>query len=264
MPEIAKHAAGTFCWWELATPDLEAAWRFYHGLFRWEKRDAPIGAGRVYRICVLEGQDVGAMYQLDSEPSERKTPAAWLPYLAVNSADETAERIRNAGGAVVTPPFDVMESGRMALAADPEAARFALWEPKAHAGAGLIREIGTVAWSELTARDVTRARAFYSELFGWNVESRPMGPTGEYDMVRIAGQDAFAGILQQPPWGKHQQPTWWTYFRVADCDETAAAVRSAGGIIGVGPFDVPEAGRIAIAADPGGAGFAIIQVASGQ
>ncbi|HEV8612061.1 MAG TPA: hypothetical protein VGQ73_01040, partial [Gemmatimonadales bacterium] len=96
MPTIQSHSPGTFCWWELATHDLESAWRFYHSLFRWEKRDMTIGAGQVYRICVLEGQDVGAMYQLGATQLERQVPTAWLSYVAVKSADETAAAVAGA------------------------------------------------------------------------------------------------------------------------------------------------------------------------
>lgn len=264
MPNIEHHTPGTFCWWELATPDLEAAWRFYHTLFRWEKRDASIGDGQVYRICVLEGQDVAAMYQRSLEQLAHPNAAAWLPYVAVKSADNTAKRVSERGALVLQAPFDVLESGRMALCADPEGARFALWEARAHQGAGIIREIGTVAWTELTARDLDQARGFYSALFGWKTETRAMGPIGDYATLRVAGEsDDFGGMLRQPPWGANQNPTWWTYFRVADCDETTALVHSARGQVGVGPFEVPGAGRIAIATDPQGAGFAMIETSPG-
>ena len=69
--------------------------------------------------------------------------AVWNTYVWVDSADETAGKVRDAGGTVLSEPFDVMDAGRMAVFADPEGAVFCAWEPKNHRGAG---------WSTSTAR----------------------------------------------------------------------------------------------------------------
>ena len=45
----------------------------------------------------------------------------WNTYVAVDSADETASGVRDAGGRVVMEPFDVGDSGRMAVFTDLEA-----------------------------------------------------------------------------------------------------------------------------------------------
>lgn len=259
MPIIEKHTPGTFCWWELATPDLEAAWRFYHALFRWEKRDAPIGEGRVYRISVLEGQDVGAMYQLDRGQLERKVASAWLPYVAVKSADEAATQARAAGATLLLPPFDGFDSGRMARLSDSEGAEVAVWEPKQHRGAGILREVGTVCWNELSAKDADRARRFYAAAFGWKPERKSLGPAGEYTYWHVAGESpAFGGMLQMTAdWGD-LPPAWMTYFQVADCDEIAAAASAAGGPVVLGPFDAAGVGRVAALEDPTGGRFSIV------
>lgn len=256
MPTIQNHTPGTFCWWELATPDVEAAWRFYHGLFRWEKRDQPIGEGQVYRICVLEGQDVCAMYRLDPAQQERGVASAWLPYIAVEDAEETATRVTTAGGAVLTPPFDVFESGRMAALSDTEGARLAIWQPNQHRGAGIIRDVGTVCWTELAARDAGRARRFYATAFGWKPEAKAMGAAGDYTYWHVAGEPtAFGGMLAiTADWGD-LPPAWMTYFKVADCDDFTAAVARGGGRVLMGPWDAADVGRIALVQDPTGGRF---------
>ncbi|HEV8455516.1 MAG TPA: VOC family protein [Gemmatimonadales bacterium] len=265
MPTIEKHTPGTFCWWELATRDLGVAWRFYHALFRWEKRDVPIGEGQLYRICVLEGQDVAAMYQLDRTQLEHNVASTWLPYIAVKSADEAAQQAVAAGGTLSLSPFDVFDSGRMAQLTDSEGARVALWEPRQHRGAGIIREIGTVCWMELSAKDAERARRFYADAFGWKPERKSLGPAGEYTYWHVVGESkAFGGMLQMTTdWGD-LSPAWMTYFQVADCDEIAAAARSAGGKVVMGPFDAANVGRIAVVTDPIGAVFSIIRFVSSE
>jgi predicted enzyme related to lactoylglutathione lyase len=260
MPTIQHHTAGTFCWWELGSSDLEAAWKFYHTLFRWEKRDQLMGPEQVYRICVLEGQDVGAMYQLDSSQPEPKVGPGWLPYVAVKSADESARLIAAAGGTLLVPPFDVMESGRMALFDDSEGARLAIWEPRQHGGADIVREVGTVCWNELAARNAERARRFYSSALGWKPELKSLGPAGDYTYWGVRGEPkSFAGMLEMSAeWGDIP-PSWMTYIKVGDCDEIAAAARSAGGKVMMGPFEAPGVGRVAMLEDPTGGRFSVIR-----
>ena len=258
MSTVTKHTPGTFCWWELSTHDLEADWRFYHALFRWEKRDQFVGPGQVYRIAVLEGQDVGALYRLQTAaPGGR--PGAWLPYIAVQDADATLARITSSGGTQVQPVVDVVDAGRMALFADTEGATAAIWEPRAHPGAGIMDEVGTVCWNELSAKDAERARGFYTAAFDWKPERKSLGAAGEYTFWDVAGAPrVFGGMLQMTPeWG--DPPAWMTYFKVADCDESAALAADHGGTILYPPFDAPGVGRIAVLEDPTGSRFSVIR-----
>lgn len=55
---------------------------------------------------------------------------------------------------------------------------------------------------------------------------------------------------------------WNTYVRVQSADEAAARVRSAGGQVLSEPFDVFDAGRMGVFADPEGAVFSIWQPGS--
>ena len=48
-------------------------------------------------------------------------------------------------------------------------------------------------------------------------------------------------------------PHWNTYVTVADVDATAAQVPGAGGTVMMPPFDVMDAGRMSVIADPTGA-----------
>lgn len=258
MPRVTRHVPGSFCWWELATPDVERVYAFYQTLFGWGKRDSPIPGGQIYRICDLDGGQVAAMYRPD--PAQ-KLPSAWLPYIAVDSADTAADRISRAGGTILAPPFDVMDVGRMALFQDTEGAHAAVWQPGRHIGADIIRENNTVCWTELAARDAGRAAAFYVSAFGWQADVKSMGQAGSYTEWKVAGDPlSFGGMLQMDEQYGDAPATWTTYFKVADCVATAAAINGAGGKVAIGPFDAPGVGTIAMASDPGGAGFSIIKL----
>jgi uncharacterized protein len=64
MPSIETHAPGSFCWFELATTDQDAAKQFYSSLFDWEPADFPIGPSEVYTIFRLNGRDAAAAYTM--------------------------------------------------------------------------------------------------------------------------------------------------------------------------------------------------------
>ena len=93
----------------------------------------------------------------------------------VQSADEAASKVRDAGGAVVMEPFDIMDAGRMAMFTDPEGAMFCVWQANRHKGARIVNEHGSLNFNGLSTRDVDAAKAFYGSVFGWQTLALPGG-----------------------------------------------------------------------------------------
>jgi predicted enzyme related to lactoylglutathione lyase len=117
---------------------------------------------------------------------------------------------------------------------------------------------GVPCWIDTTQPDPDGAVAFYGELFGWEFEdAMPPGAPGRYAIGRIGGGDV-AAVGSQPEGGP-PHAVWNTYVWVKDADETAAAVRAAGGTVRREPGDVGDAGRMAVFADPDGAPFCVWQ-----
>ena len=79
--------------------------------------------------------------------------AMWNTYIWVDSADDAAAKAREAGGAVLAEPFDVMSSGRMAVLADPEGAVFNVWQAQDHKGSQVVNEHGALNFNGLATRD---------------------------------------------------------------------------------------------------------------
>ena len=122
MLERDGYMPGVPCWVDTGQPDPEAAVSFYGGLFGWNFVDVmPAGSGGKYFIARLRGRDVAAV---GSQPEGGPPMAVWNTYVWVDSADEAASNVKDAGGRVLTEPFDVMTAGRMAVCADPEGAAF--------------------------------------------------------------------------------------------------------------------------------------------
>jgi predicted enzyme related to lactoylglutathione lyase len=65
--------------------------------------------------------------------------------------------------------------------------------------------------------------------------------------------------VSSPPEGAPAQAVWNTYVWVEDADDSAAKAQEAGGTVPSEPFDVMDAGRMAVLADPEGAVFCVWQ-----
>jgi predicted enzyme related to lactoylglutathione lyase len=258
MAEITKYKPGTFSWVELSTTDGEGAKRFYSSLFGWTSTDNPIGGGQFYTMLHKDGKDVGALFERGPRDGPPGAPPFWASYVTVASADESAAKAADLGAKVVKEPFDVMDHGRMAVLQDPVGAAISLWEPRRHIGASLVNQPGSFCWNELAVKDAEAARAFYTALFGWTYEIQEMGPM-QYTTFKNDGLPA-AGLFPPSPEMGAMPVFWLVYFAVEDCDASAEKVGSLGGKIVKPPADIPGVGRFAIAADPQGAGFAIIKL----
>jgi uncharacterized protein len=119
---------------------------------------------------------------------------------------------------------------------------------------------GTFSWTDLTTTDQDGAKAFYTELFGWDVEDNPMGDGMVYSMMLIDGK-AVAAISPQPQQQREMgaPPMWNSYVTVDDADASAERAKELGANVHAPPFDVMDAGRMAVVQDPQGAFFEVWQ-----
>jgi uncharacterized protein len=114
---------------------------------------------------------------------------------------------------------------------------------------------GTPNWVDLQTSDQVAAKQFYGELFGWTFDDNPIDEANGvyYSMAILKGQHV-GGI---GPLGDAAAagvpPHWNSYVSVADIDASVAKVAPAGGTVMAPPFDVMDAGRMAVVVDPTGA-----------
>ena len=255
MPTRTSYEPGTPSWVDLASADLAASASFYSSLFGWNAVDQGADAGH-YRIFDKGGVPVAGAGPIMMEGQ----PPAWTTYISVTDADATIAKVKAAGGTVFVEPMDVLDVGRMAVFADPTGAAAAVWQPRQHIGAGLVNEPGALAWNELSTRDTAGATKFYTEVFGWEALTADMGGM-EYTMWKLGGDD-IGGMMTTPADVPAEVPPYWlAYFGTADCDATVAEATGLGATLLAGPMDVPS-GRFAVLADPAGAVFGVIALAS--
>lgn len=121
---------------------------------------------------------------------------------------------------------------------------------------------GTICWRELTTQNVEKAKDFYQELLGWDLEKSKVSPAMDYTEIHTDGK-AVGGMMKiDEQWGEGWEKIpahWMTYIAVDNCDETVAKIKENGGGCCVPPFDAPNVGRMSVVNDPGGATFSVIQ-----
>jgi uncharacterized protein len=119
---------------------------------------------------------------------------------------------------------------------------------------------GAFTWIELSTTDQDAAKAFYSSLFGWTIDDQLMGPSGTYTMFQIDGRNAGAAYtMQAEERATGAPPHWNLYIAVVSADDAASRAKQLGGTVHVPPFDVMDAGRMAVLGDPTGAVFCVWQ-----
>ncbi|MAN56462.1 MAG: VOC family protein [Paracoccus sp. (in: a-proteobacteria)] len=118
---------------------------------------------------------------------------------------------------------------------------------------------GKPCWYELTTSKGNLAAAgdFYGAVLGWSIRDAGMDDFSYH--LASAGDDRVAGLMEMPPDVSQMPPNWLIYFAVEDADGAAADIIAAGGRIFREPADIPGTGRFAIASDPQGAAFGILQ-----
>jgi uncharacterized protein len=106
---------------------------------------------------------------------------------------------------------------------------------------------------ELNTTDVTKAKAFYSKLFDWQLEDVPM-PSGSYTMIKV-GEGTGGGIMKHPVPGAPS--AWLAYVVVDDIAAATQKAKSLGAKVMQDVTDVMGMGSFSIIIDPTGAALGL-------
>jgi uncharacterized protein len=244
--------AGTPCWVDVSADDVPKAIAFYRALFGWDIEPGGPEVGG-YSIAHQNGRIVAAVSPKMGPPG---VPSVWTTYLATDGVDDTAAKIKGAGGQMLAEPMDVMEEGRMAVAMDPAGAVFGLWQGGRTTGLGVANEPGALSWNEHFSRDFDGSKAFYRAAFGYDYQDMS-GDGFKYAMLMVGGHEV-GGIGEYPEGTPAEMPAAWAaYFAVTDTDAAVAKVTELGGRE-VQPIRDSPYGRIGVVADGEGAVFSLI------
>ena len=102
---------------------------------------------------------------------------------------------------------------------------------------------------ELNTTDLTQAKTFYGDLFGWKMEDLPM-PQGPYTMLDV-GEGTGGGMMTHPIPGAPS--SWLPYVQVDDITVATQKAKSLGATVMKDVTEVPNMGWLSIITDPTGA-----------
>ncbi|MEO3765714.1 VOC family protein [Streptomyces sp. B8F3] len=260
---MAAFAEGSPCWADAALPDLRAGERFYGELFGWTFTEGGEGTDRSpgfprHSRAYLGDKPIAALVA----KRDGRMPTAWGIHLATPDLAGTVEKVRRAGGTVLTEPAATSEAGSSATVADPDGAVFAVWQAGERRGFGVTDVPGSFCWTEVYVRNAEAADAFYPAVFGYELQAPPFD-AGDFkawtlpDSGRqVAGRAIVGDVLP-----REMPPHFLVYFRVADVGDALRTVRLGGGRVLVDRQEIPGA-TFAVVVDNQGAAFAVMDGAS--
>ena len=115
-------------------------------------------------------------------------------------------------------------------------------------------------WYELMTSDQDGALDFYKAVVGWTAADHENPDMDFRYTILSAGDRGIGGVMEitEAMRGGGARPGWVGYIHVEDTDAKARSIAEAGGTVLMGPDDIPNVGRFAMVADPGGAPFYVM------
>lgn len=243
-----------FTWYELRTPDLDAAQAFYEDVMGWSaRRDA---AGGVFHKTP-GGERLAGLEVLPERARLSGAPAHWLGHIAVPDVEAWLQRFVAAGGQP-RGPVRRSPAGDVASVTDPQGAVLGL----SSRGDG---PSAAVSWHELNTTDQEQAAAAYAGLLSFRTTglldaSPELEPdVGPYRTFAWDGAPRSIGGMVSSARRPGVHTHWLFYFRVDDLQRAIERVRARGGTVCSGPLASPSGELVAYCEDPQGAVFGLSQ-----
>jgi predicted enzyme related to lactoylglutathione lyase len=245
---------GQFIWYELTTPDTDAARKFYPAITGWGTQQFD----KDYAMWTTGGVPFAGLFRLGPDMREQGVPPNWMPYVEANNVDETARLATSLGGKVMHGPEDIPNTGRFAVLQDPQGATFGIYKSTRPSQSwDGTPTLGRFSWHELMTTDHRKAYEFYRRLFGWEKTGEmDMGGGNMYSMYGKGGKP-FGGMFNRHGDMAGMHPFWLVYIFVKDVQKAVDAAVKGGAFVQRPPMEIPGGGTIAILGDPQGAAFAL-------
>ncbi len=258
QPASKEHHTGKVVLVELVTPDLDASKRFYSSLFGWTFQESQAGKLQ-YAEAMLDGRVVGGLIHKDLPPGDQHKPA-WLTFISVRDVDAAKTAATAKGAKVLFGPQNMPNRGKEAVFADPQGAVFAVIDSSSGDPPDELASPGEWIWSSLITSDVDAGAAFYQALFNYDVYPVDDDGDGDSDHAVLASDNyARASANSLPEKRPDAHAHWINFVRVDNVEQAAAKVGQLGGRIVVEPRDDRQGGRVAVAVDPQGAHFGLME-----
>ena len=245
----AKEPVGQVVWVDLLTEDADVAPAFYTALFNWSIQDTATGT----LLVTHQNRAIGGISEIADRLPE-VDESMWLVGVAVKNVKEAVAAARQRGAVVRRDTTRLDGFARFAVIEDPQGATVLLLDPQRELGGS--EGPGSWVWAELWTRDVEAASAFYADVIGYELDEMQRH-RGVYNLFSSGGEPR-AGLVELEDLGI--EPSWVPYIGVADLEATVGRARELGGrVLLASDVELAE-GRVALLADPTGAGFFVYEL----
>jgi len=128
MSDLNKHETGAITWTDLTVPNAEAVKTFYSQVVGWKTEAVSMGEYSDFNMNLPDsGKTVAGICHARGFNAD--LPAQWLVYINVANVEESAKRVAELGGKIISGPKDMGGYGRCCVIQDPAGAVAALFEP---------------------------------------------------------------------------------------------------------------------------------------
>ena len=243
---------GKFVWADLVTDDVQAATRFYAGLFGWRFND--YGG---YLIGLNDERPMCGMFQRP-KPANADAKPRWFGYLSVASVASAQKVVTKAGGKVLAAPQKMPKRGEQAVFADAEGAIFGVIKSSAGDPEDFLADPGDWIWIQLLSRDAAKAAEFYRTVGGYDVvQNTTSNRLSDYVLSSEGYARATVGTI--PSKYEQVKPNWLLFVRVKSVTESLAQAKELGGKVLIAPKPEVFGGKVAVIGDPTGAAIGIME-----
>lgn len=246
-------AQGEFLWCDLATFDVVTTLDYYRRLFQWEVKTEDFNDNSVY-YYVSSSKDVTAgVYEMPQEFKDQNMPSFWMSYIGVDDVVESLKLVEKLGGTLILGPATFGNGAKIAMVEDPTGARFTLFSGTYLQPRSTEMIPGAHFWNELYTSDPEKSAAFYSELFGWAIESDH--EDGNWRVNNLAGRLTTAFQDCSKAIEPLNVPQWTVCFAVEDLE--TFVMESFSGADGEAKWTRNANGAALCLKDPNGAIFLV-------
>lgn len=91
------------------------------------------------------------------------------------------------------------------------------------------KNIGEMAWLDLSVNNANEVKEFYQQVIGWKSEEISMGEYSDFAMSPPTSNEAVSGICHAKGVNADLPPMWLPYFLVDDIEQSVASVIEKGG-----------------------------------
>lgn len=116
---------GTIGWLDITVDNADGLRDFYQSVVGWTPEALSMGDYSDYVMKSEAGAVAGVCHRRGANAD---LPKGWLPYIVVESLEQSLETCQKRGGRIRSDPKQMGEMGRYAMIEDPSGGVIALWE----------------------------------------------------------------------------------------------------------------------------------------